>query len=135
MAKPIEIKKINEFILFTKWNDEFESSIKMEDLRKECPCAECTGEKIGDKIYSRPKPVKFEPGVFDLTDIRPVGHYAINLVWKNGHDTGIYNWQLLRKIFEKFKLSEEEISEITQEKKKDKRNITLNVMNWLLILS
>lgn len=128
MASPLEIKKINDFLIFAKWND-LESTIKLEDLRKDCPCAECTGEKIGDVIYSRPKPVKFEPGVFELVDLKPIGNYAVAAKWGNGHDTGIYTWEKLKKIFNNYKLDDNQIKEITDSKKKDKRNINLNVLN------
>lgn len=128
LNNPTEIKRINDYLLWAKWQDNFESTIKLEDLRKQCPCAECTGEAIGDKIYSRPKPVKFEPGVFELTDLIPVGNYAVAARWKNGHDTGIYTWDKLKEIFTKFRLSDEEINSVNEEKKKDKRNINLNVL-------
>lgn len=125
---PKEIKKVNEFLIFTQWED-LESTIKLEDLRKACPCAECTGEKIGDVVYSRPKPVKFEPGVYDLVDLKPIGNYAVAAKWANGHDTGIYTWEKLKKIFKDNKLSQKQIDEVTHSKKKDKRNINLNVIN------
>lgn len=40
------------------------------------------------------------PVADDLTivDVRPVGHYAINLVFSDGHDRGIYPWRYLREI-------------------------------------
>jgi DUF971 family protein len=30
-----------------------------------------------------------------ITAIEPVGHYAIQLKFSDGHDTGIYSWDLL----------------------------------------
>lgn len=40
------------------------------------------------------------PAAADLTivDVRPVGHYAVNLVFSDGHDRGIYPWPYLRDI-------------------------------------
>lgn len=40
------------------------------------------------------------PPAPDLTivDVRPVGLYAINLVFSDGHDRGIYPWGYLREI-------------------------------------
>lgn len=40
------------------------------------------------------------PAADDLTivDVRPVGHYAINLVFSDGHDRGIYPWGYLKEI-------------------------------------
>jgi DUF971 family protein len=31
-------------------------------------------------------------------EISPVGNYAIQIVWSDGHSTGIYSFDLLRKI-------------------------------------
>jgi DUF971 family protein len=33
-----------------------------------------------------------------LVDVGPVGNYAMNIVWKDGHATGIYSWEYLRRI-------------------------------------
>ena len=40
------------------------------------------------------------PPARDLTivDVRPVGLYAVNLVFSDGHDRGIYPWAYLREI-------------------------------------
>ena len=40
------------------------------------------------------------PAPADLTivDVRPVGQYAINLVFSDGHDRGIYPWRYLKEI-------------------------------------
>lgn len=125
---PNIIEKPESFLLYAEWEDGFEATISVEELRKACPCAECTGEKIGDVIYSIPKPVKFEPRVYDLIGLETVGNYAISAKWGNGHDTGIYPWELFRSVFEKNKLSEEAIKELSNKKKNDKRNITFNVI-------
>lgn len=39
-----------------------------------------------------------------ITDIRPIGNYAIKLVFSDGHDTGIYSWDLLYKLGSEFPL-------------------------------
>lgn len=39
-----------------------------------------------------------------ITDIRPVGNYAIALTFSDGHDTGIYSWDLLYKLGSEFPL-------------------------------
>ena len=40
------------------------------------------------------------PAADDLTivDVRPIGHYAVNLVFSDGHDRGIYPWRYLWEI-------------------------------------
>jgi DUF971 family protein len=125
---PISIIRPKPFILKAEWEDGFSAIISCEQFRRECPCAECTGERINDVIYSRPKPIKFEPGVFDLLDLKIVGNYAIAAFWGNKHNTGIYTWDKFRQIFEKFALSDEEIEKIEKKATNDKRNIVLNVV-------
>ncbi|MDD4915151.1 MAG: DUF971 domain-containing protein [Methylococcales bacterium] len=39
-----------------------------------------------------------------ITDIRPVGNYAIALTFSDGHDSGIYSWDLLYKLGAEFPL-------------------------------
>lgn len=36
-----------------------------------------------------------------IVDVRPVGHYAVNLVFSDGHDRGIYPWGYLKEIASK----------------------------------
>ena len=38
------------------------------------------------------------PPSLTIAEIRPVGHYAINLVFSDGHDRGIYPWSYLRAL-------------------------------------
>jgi DUF971 family protein len=33
-----------------------------------------------------------------LTDLREVGQYAVQPTWQDGHDTGIYSFDLLRRL-------------------------------------
>lgn len=127
--KPLQIKRLEKHFLFTKWSDGFEAFIPLDDLRRNCPCAECTGEQIGDIVYSRPKPVKIEPGAFDLVDIKPIGNYAIAVKWANGHDTGIYNWEKLREIFNEFQVkTDEEKQKHLSRLSKESKKIQLNVL-------
>lgn len=39
-----------------------------------------------------------------ITDIRPVGNYAIAITFSDGHDSGIYSWDLLYKLGSEFPL-------------------------------
>ena len=34
----------------------------------------------------------------EITNIEPVGHYAVRLVFDDGHDTGLYTWAYLREL-------------------------------------
>lgn len=37
----------------------------------------------------------FGPGAFDLKQLRPVGGYALQPVWGDGHSTGIFSFEFL----------------------------------------
>lgn len=118
------LKKISlpeKFLIETQWSDGFKAIIKLETLRENCPCANCNEERAEKK----PGFMSFEtfkPGKFLLKKINVVGNYAISPVWEDGHDTGIYPFELLREIFEKYQLSESEIEKIKETTLKSKNN-------------
>lgn len=58
-------------------------------LRLHSPSAEVRGHGPGE-----PKLLSGKAGV-NITDIRPVGSYAVCLVFDDGHDSGLYSWQTL----------------------------------------
>ncbi len=114
MPKPLSIKRRNAAVLCATWKDGFEACVLLSDLRDACPCAYCTGEEImGQKVFVGMK--TFAPGMNDLVSLTPVGNYAIQAVWKDGHDSGIYTWDLFRDVFEKKKLSPATIAAIDAE--------------------
>lgn len=108
--EPIEIEKIAGSYLRIKWLDGFESAISLENLRKNCPCAECQGEDIGGKKIKLPLLYEnSKPEMFEISSIEPVGNYAIRIVWKDNHDTGIYSFEYLRALMQRFKVNPNEL--------------------------
>jgi DUF971 family protein len=100
--EPIEIKSVDNDKLFIKWLDGLSSTVTLKDLRDNCPCASCQGEQVG---FQKFEPVKLEvhnPAKYELKSIEPVGNYAIQIIWGDGHDTGIYSFEHLRFVMEKF---------------------------------
>lgn len=101
--EPIEIERVREKFLRIKWLDGFESIISLENLRKHCPCAECQGEEIAGKKLKLPVlPLNTKLGIYEIASIEPIGNYAIKIIWKDGHDTGIYSFEHLRALMENF---------------------------------
>ncbi|MCX8009522.1 MAG: DUF971 domain-containing protein [Ignavibacteria bacterium] len=95
---PTEIKQLSQDELFINWTDNHKSYYNLKKLREDCPCANCKGETI---LFKNFRPVKKEvqtPEMFLLKSINTVGSYAIQISWKDGHDTGIYTWEYLREI-------------------------------------
>ena len=97
--QPVEIQQIgNELAI--KWDDGRESFVLLEMLRRACPCAGCKGEgDIMGNVYKNPdRPLA--PQAFQLTRIANVGGYAIQPNWGDGHASGIYSYEYLRRVAE-----------------------------------
>ena len=93
--QPVQIKVSNNNNLLIKWDDKSKSSIGLEKLRKLCPCATCIAERENQsKSYI---PLLME-NQFKVGSINQVGSYAISIAWKDGHNTGIYEYPFLKKL-------------------------------------
>ena len=33
---------------------------------------------------------------YTIRELRPAGHYALQIVWDDGHGSGLYRWEVLR---------------------------------------
>jgi DUF971 family protein len=85
----------NELAL--RWSDGGESYLPLQALRRACPCARCGGEPDVLGNISRPL-VNYGAESFALTGWEIVGGYAIQPKWGDGHRTGIYSFQYLRRL-------------------------------------
>ena len=94
--EPTNIQQIgNELAIH--WNDGIESFLDLQYLRRACPCAACGGEPDVLGNVTRPN-VSYFDNSFELTGFQTVGGYAIQPRWADGHNTGIYSFQYLRRI-------------------------------------
>ena len=94
--EPTNIQQIgNELAI--QWNDGTESYLDLQFLRRACPCAACGGEPDVLGNIMRPN-VSYADNSFELVDFQIVGGYAIQPRWADGHGTGIYSFQYLRRI-------------------------------------
>jgi DUF971 family protein len=84
--------------LAVKWDDGTESFIPLEKLRRSCPCAGCKGEVdiMGNVYRGAERPLSRES--FRLVRILRVGGYAIQPVWGDGHATGLYSFEYLKRV-------------------------------------
>lgn len=80
------------------FDDGMEFDITAKLLREHCPCAECSGEEVLLYKYSPVNKTLLTEDSFNLEKAEAVGNYAIQLHWKDGHNTGLYNWGLLREL-------------------------------------
>jgi DUF971 family protein len=84
-----------------RWLDGHASVYSFDLLRRECPCALCNDQRSkqsasgGLSLTVLSGPV-LKTGEIQVTEVKPVGRYAINFVWSDGHDSGIYSYNFLR---------------------------------------
>jgi len=77
-----------------EWKDGHASLYPVRGLRLACRCAACIEEMTGRPIL-RPEDV---PDDVRPVNITPVGRYAIQIAWTDGHDSGIYTYEYLREL-------------------------------------
>ena len=81
------------------WSDGQRREYRVAELRAACPCATCREKRSG------PAPLlpilsMAEAQPLTLLGMQPVGNYAYSLRFSDGHDTGIYTFELLRALGE-----------------------------------
>jgi DUF971 family protein len=83
--------------LAVAWGDGHESYFPFDDLRRHCPCATCRSRRAAAP-ESGPLRVMDSPryGELSIRSLVPVGAYAVQIGWSDGHDSGIYSFESLR---------------------------------------
>jgi DUF971 family protein len=90
---PTEIrlqKKSRRVVIAFEDGSHFE--LPFEYLRINSPSAEVQGHGPGQEVLQTGKEN------VRVTAVEPVGHYAIRLVFDDGHDTGLYSWKYLYEL-------------------------------------
>ena len=75
--------------LFVKFDNGFETTLSAELLRVESPSAEVQGHGVGQKTTPTGK------AKVTISALEPVGNYAIRITFSDGHDTGLFSWDIL----------------------------------------
>lgn len=92
---PTKIKIDNNSTLSILWDNGENNVLELKTLRKFCPCATCLAER--EKQGSKYIPI-FSENQITVQSINQVGKYAIQIHWKDGHNTGIYEYPFLRNL-------------------------------------
>jgi len=80
------------------WTDDVVCRYPLSQLREACPCVECRGGHAKMGLEHAPKNLlQLVPKrSYGLKDLSPVGNYALQPLWDDGHSTGMYTWEYLR---------------------------------------
>ena len=93
MPAPTEIRLARaERLLKISFDDGARFDLPLEYLRVESPSAEVQGHGPGQRMYVGGK------RSVEVTAVEPVGHYAVRLIFDDGHDSGIYSWDYLYEL-------------------------------------
>ena len=95
---PTNIQQIGDELAI-RWNDGSEAYLDLQFLRRACPCAACGGEPdmLGHVVRTE---VNYSENSFELAGFQIVGGYALQPHWGDGHNTGIYSFQYLKRLAE-----------------------------------
>ena len=90
---PTEIKLHQKSrLLEIKFDNQTECSLSCEFLRVYSPSAEVQGHSPSQAVLQIGKEK------VNITNIEPIGNYAIKITFSDGHDTGLYSWDYLYRL-------------------------------------
>ena len=80
----------SEGTLRLSWPDGREQQLNHAELRRQCPCSQCRAFRLRGSAPQVDDRVR-------LIEINPQG-YGVQLVFSDGHDTGLYSWDYLYEL-------------------------------------
>jgi len=91
---PAEIAQHDARTLAITWQDGHRSYLPVRRIRLACRCAHCVDEWTGEEQLD---PADVPEDVHPVR-IEPVGRYALQFHWSDGHDSGIHPFERLRAL-------------------------------------
>src|SRR5277367_1009660 len=97
MNYPKDLQQIGSELAI-KWEDGAEQFVALEVLRRACPCAGCNGERdIMGQLHKGPEQ-PLSARSFQLARLDIVGGYGVQPLWADGHGSGIFSFDYLRRL-------------------------------------
>lgn len=91
---PRAIEQRDDEVLQIVWEDGHQSVFTFQYLRQNCPCAVCRDEWSGERLLD-PATV---PGTLGASRAEVIGNYALSFAFTDGHGTGVYSFEQLRRL-------------------------------------
>lgn len=97
--KNITLNKTENYLEIL-WDDARTCQYPLPQLREACPCVECRGghQFMGPQFDPENILILIPARSYTVTELNPVGNYALQPVWDDGHSTGMYTWDYLYKL-------------------------------------
>ena len=98
---PTALSRTSDGRLQINWSDGQARVYTVKELREACPCATCREKRNAATAEAAPlftilKPEEARP--LTIAGMQPVGNYAYTVAFSDGHDTGIFTFELLREL-------------------------------------
>lgn len=96
---PVKLNRTDDRHIEIVWSDDFQQRTSYRHLRDHCPCATCRQPdepkqaNAGLKVLTAAETMPLE-----ILAMSPVGNYAYNVQFSDGHNTGIFTFDLLRSL-------------------------------------
>ncbi len=102
--KKVRVMKTEGTGVEIDWKDGHHSAWNFGWLRHACPCATCHEER--EKSHRKPGVAKPKAQALLMmyeaparpVEVTSVGKYALKFKWNDGHESGIYSWDYLRRV-------------------------------------
>ncbi len=94
---PTQIEPYSPTEMTITWNSGQNFILPYIEIRFYCPCAGCVDEHTGKRTIEK---TSIHPAICP-TQVQPVGRYAIQISWSDGHDSGIYHFDRLFELCQK----------------------------------
>jgi DUF971 family protein len=97
LPESITLNKKEGYLEITWKPDGITCHYPLDHLREACPCVECRGgHQYMGMEYAPENILTLTPArSYTMERLDPVGNYAIQPSWDDGHHTGLYTWEYL----------------------------------------
>jgi len=102
-TRPTDLQIVEDNALLIKCSDGQQQRYSFRELRDACPCASCREKRTGEQQAPTLLPVlsAAEAKPLRIEGMKPVDSYAYTIAFSDGHDTGIYSFDLLQQLGER----------------------------------
>jgi prepilin-type processing-associated H-X9-DG protein len=91
-ATPIELRRNRDGLqLVAVWSDGRRTALTARMLRAACRCAQCSARRLRGELEAIVDPIA-------IAALVPIGDYAVNIAFSDGHARGIFPWAMLRAL-------------------------------------
>lgn len=98
VVKPLALRQEGDGLRID-WDDGISTFATWRHLRTNCPCASCIDDRAKPpdpfKVLSA---AEIAAGAPTPVAMKPIGQYAYQITWNDGHSTGIYTLEHLRSL-------------------------------------